>query len=45
MAAVERTRVVVTVEEADQDKQVIEEHRFKMRFSSFRDVLGTETKE
>jgi predicted nucleic acid-binding protein len=36
---------LVTVEEADQDKQVLEGHRFKMRFSSFRDVLGTETKE
>ena len=36
---------LVTVEEADRDKLVLEEHRFKMRFSSFRDVLGTETKE
>lgn len=36
---------LLTVEEADQDKRVLEEHRFKMRFSSFRDVLGTEPKE
>ena len=33
---------LVTVEEADQDKMVLEEHRFKMRFSSFRDVLENE---
>ena len=36
---------VLTVEEADQDKRMLEEHRFKMRFSSFRDVLGTKPKE
>ncbi len=35
----------LTVEEADQDKRVLEEHRFKMRFSSFRDVLGTQPEE
>ena len=31
----------LTVAEADQHKRTLEEHRFKMRFSSFRDVLGT----
>lgn len=36
---------VLTVEEADQYKRVLEEHRFKMRFSSFRDVLGIEFRE
>ena len=36
---------VLTVEEADQHKCALEEHRFKMRFSSFRDLLGTEPKE
>jgi len=36
---------VVTVEEADRNKSALEERRFKMRFSSFRDVLGTEPKE
>lgn len=36
---------LVSVEEADADKRVLETHRFKMRFSSFRDVNGTSTKE
>ena len=36
---------LLTVEEADQGKRVLEENRFKMRFSSFRDVLGTKSKE
>lgn len=31
---------LLTIEDADEDKRVLEEHRFKMRFSSFRDVLG-----
>lgn len=32
---------LLTVEDADQDKGVLERYRFKMRFASFRDVLGT----
>ena len=36
---------LLTVDEADEHKRVLEEHRFKMRFSSFRDVLGMETEE
>ncbi len=31
---------LVTVEETDQSKRILEEHRFMMRFSSFRDVIG-----
>ncbi len=30
---------IITVEEADEAKQVLEGHRFKMRFSSFRDLI------
>ena len=29
---------LITIEEADADKLVLAEHRFKMRFSSFREV-------
>lgn len=36
---------LITVVDADQYKLVLEANRFKMRFSSFRDVLGTRTKE
>jgi len=36
---------LITVDDADQYKLVLEAHRFKMRFSSFRDVLGTRAKE
>ncbi len=32
---------LVTVEEADRDKATLEGHRFKMKFASFRDVLGS----
>lgn len=31
---------ILTVEDADHDKVLLEEHRFKKGFSSFRDVLG-----
>ena len=31
---------VMTVEEADEAKGTLEEHRFRMSFSSFRDVVG-----
>ena len=31
---------VMTVEEADEAKGILEGHRFRMSFSSFRDVLG-----
>lgn len=31
---------LVTVEEADRAKRQLEEHRFRMRFGSFREVLG-----
>jgi predicted nucleic acid-binding protein len=30
---------LLTVDEADQDKKLLEQHRFIMKFSSFRDVL------
>jgi hypothetical protein len=30
---------LLTVEEADQDKAVLEQHRFKMAFESFRDLV------
>jgi predicted nucleic acid-binding protein len=36
---------LITVGDADRDKLVLEAHRFKMRFSSFRDLLGAKTKE
>ena len=36
---------LLTAEEADQDKRVLEGYRFKMRFPSFRDVLGTKSNE
>ena len=36
---------LISVEDADEYKRTLEAHRFKMRFSSFRDVLGTSTKE
>jgi predicted nucleic acid-binding protein len=36
---------LITVDDADRDKLVLEAHRFKMRFSSFRDLLGAKTKE
>ncbi len=32
---------VLTVEQADRSKRALENHRFRMRFSSFADVLGT----
>ena len=32
---------LLTVEEADQDKEVLENHRFRMTFKSFHDVVGT----
>ncbi len=32
---------LLTFEEADEDKRVLEEHRFKMRFHSFREVVKT----
>ena len=32
---------LISVEDADADKRTLESRRFKMRFSSFRDVLGT----
>ncbi|RMG26459.1 MAG: hypothetical protein D6724_01750 [Armatimonadetes bacterium] len=35
----------LTVEESDRSKRALEERRFKMQFSSFGDVLGTEPKE
>ena len=31
---------VIKVEEADEDKMELEKHRFKMKFGSFRDVVG-----
>ncbi len=31
---------LMTVEEADRAKRILEQHRFRMRFSSFKDVLG-----
>jgi len=31
---------VTTVEEADQAKSILEQHRFRMAFPSFRDVVG-----
>jgi predicted nucleic acid-binding protein len=31
---------LITVEEADRAKHQLEQHRFRMRFSSFKDVLG-----
>ena len=31
---------LISVEEADMDKLELAEHRFKMRFSSFREVIG-----
>lgn len=31
---------LITVEEADADKGVLEEHRFRIRFTSFREMLG-----
>ena len=31
---------LITIEEADNDKLVLAEHRFKMRFSSFLEVIG-----
>jgi len=31
---------LVSVEDADMSKRILEKHRFTMRFSSFRDVLG-----
>ena len=34
---------LITEEEADQDKLLLEEHRFKMGFSSFREVASKET--
>lgn len=34
-----------SVEEADDDKRALEGRRFKMRFTSFRDVLGTGNRE
>jgi len=37
---------LITVKEADADKLVLEEHRFRMRFTSFREVLtGVREKE
>lgn len=36
---------LLSLEEADDDKRALEGRRFKMRFSSFRDVLGTGKKE
>jgi predicted nucleic acid-binding protein len=36
---------LLSIEEADDDKRALEGQRFKMRFTSFRDVLGTNTKE
>ena len=30
----------MTVEEADQAKGILERHRFRMSFHSFRDVIG-----
>ncbi len=35
---------LVTVAEADRDKRVLEGYRFEMRFSSFREVLGTHSR-
>jgi predicted nucleic acid-binding protein len=32
----------VTVEQADQAKAVLEQHRFRMKFGSFRDLVGDE---
>ena len=32
---------LMTIEQADADKQVLEKHKFKMRFKSFREVVGT----
>jgi predicted nucleic acid-binding protein len=32
---------VITVEDADQAKAILEGHRFRMSFSSFRDVVGS----
>ena len=31
---------LITIEEADNDKLILAQHRFKMRFSSFREVIG-----
>ncbi len=36
---------LLSVEAADNDKRALEGRRFKMRFTSFRDVLGTGNKE
>lgn len=36
---------LLSVEEADDDKRALEGRRFQMRFTSFRDVLGTGNKE
>ncbi|WP_428261661.1 hypothetical protein [Haliangium sp.] len=32
---------LVSIDEADADKHALEKHRFKMKFASFRDVLGS----
>jgi predicted nucleic acid-binding protein len=32
---------LITLEEADRAKHLLEQHRFRMRFNSFKDVIGT----
>lgn len=36
---------ILSVEDADEDKRALDGRRFRMRFTSFRDVLGTGNKE